>query len=50
MITSFSGKIMGRKAAEGVKIIVDELQLPITYEQYTQLVDAEYEKVSKVFF
>ncbi|KAH9418563.1 Pseudouridine-5'-phosphatase [Dermatophagoides pteronyssinus] len=38
-------KIMGRINPEGAQIIINELQLPLTVDEYTQQVDEEYRKV-----
>ena len=40
---------MGRTGAEGAKIITSELNLPITWEEYSDLVDVEYRKVFSQF-
>ncbi|KAH9404730.1 Pseudouridine-5'-phosphatase [Tyrophagus putrescentiae] len=38
-------KITGRTGPDGCKIMVAELKLPLTWEEYSDLVDAEYQKV-----
>ena len=38
-------KITGRTGPDGCKIMVAELKLPLTWKEYSDLVDAEYQKV-----
>lgn len=42
-------KTMGRIGPEGSQIIIDELELPLTVDEYSRLVDEEYRKVFTEF-